>query len=182
MEKFILPVRSDICREIRKRGTISHRQDETGQVKKRTNPNGTTSPLGWGAVKDTFFLNPVRISAFFRNVDLLVKQIEIRKVMPPKQYSDSQKTFLGIPQKTKRPLQDEESDLNPRATKSSRIAPLLLQEWYQECLHHKESGSIGLLPEFWRDEKAHIPPLEEMMETPLGKGLQNFAQYLRRNL
>ena len=56
--KYIMPVRADICREITKRRVYSHRKDaKTGKVKKRKNPNGTSSPFGWGAVSDTFMLN-----------------------------------------------------------------------------------------------------------------------------
>ena len=54
--KFIQSVRPEIIREISKRGMIEHKKDESGNVVKKVNQNGS-SCFGWGTVDDTIPIN-----------------------------------------------------------------------------------------------------------------------------
>jgi len=170
--KFIMPVRADICREISKRRVYSHRKDEkTGQIKKRKNPGGTSSPFGWGAVTDTFMLNTKILDSVRRNLNMYILQI-------------SKKTYLEQATTTtttkKRPRVLPPLPQDDTATKKIRIAPNI-KDWYNQCKHFIESGSIGLVPDCWSDGES-LPPLEDLMHTQIGQVLLNYNTFLRGRL
>jgi hypothetical protein len=168
--KFIMPVRADICREISKRRVYSHRKDEeTGKVKKRKNPHGTSSPFGWGTVTDSFMLNVKIWDAVRRNIDLYVKQVNVTDYLeqaPPPSKKRASPAPLVAKSAPKKPRPD---------------VPPMLTEWYAQCQQHLQSGSIGLVPDCWADRQ-EMPPLEELMCTQIGKTLLHYTRFIKSKI
>jgi len=168
--KFIMPVRADICREISKRRVYSHRKDEdTGKVKKRKNPNGTSSPFGWGTVTDSFMLNVKIWDAVRRNVDLYVKQITTDSYLEQ-----------AVPATTSKKRIEQPLPSSPKPTKKARVAPPLMEAWYAQCEQHLQAGSVGLVPDYLADCD-HMPPLEELMVTQVGQTLLHYSRFIKQN-
>lgn len=158
--KFIMPVRADICREISKRRVYSHRKDqETGEVKKRKNPKGTSSPFGWGTVGDTFMLNVKSWDNVRRNLDLYVKQVDACSYLEKSPRPKKRQTVAAPTNKTR--------------------VPPLIEEWYNRCNENLAQGSVGLVPDCWATLET-MPPLEELIVTQIGKTLLNFNRFIKQ--
>ena len=165
-----MPVRADICREISKRRVYSHRKDtETGEVKKRKNPKGTSSPFGWGTVGDTFLLNVKSWDSVRRNLDLYIKQVDACAYL---------EKAPAIAQKAKKRAVTVEPTQQQPVAKKTKVPPLI-EQWYEQCNANLTRGSIGLVPDCWATLEA-MPPLEEIMVTQIGKTLLNFNRFIKQ--
>ncbi len=166
MNTYILPVRSDIIREIGKRGIKEFKKDENGDVKKDKNKNGSSSPFGWGTVDDTIPIHKKDLKDVRRNLASIIGQIASNFEKPP------QKLPTG---KRERPVEIVEQI----EVKKIKV-PLLLQMWHDECAKSYESGALGFIPECFHN--GGMPNMDEMVQTNVGQTLLNFCEFIKRRV
>jgi hypothetical protein len=171
MEKYILPVRADIIREIGKRGVKELKKDETGTVKKRINKNGSSS-FGWGTVDDTIPVNKKELKDAKRCLDATIAQIA--KGMSPLECANEPGGPNG---KRPPPIVVDELPDQPQELKKIRI-PQMVEEWHTNCKEHYEMGMIGFVPECY--QSGGMPPIEEIIHTTVGQVLVNFSTFVKR--
>lgn len=165
IEKYILPVRHDLRREISKRGTVSHRKGQDGTVEKKRNSNGTSSLFGWGAVDDTLPLIKKDLDFVRKNMDLIMAQIKL-----PGSYLEREPVVLTT---KKRP---PTVDLTPTPGEKRIKTAEMIELWYADCAKHFESGAIGLIPDCWHES---LPPLEQVLSTSMGNVLIHFCRFVK---
>jgi hypothetical protein len=162
--KFITyGVRPDIKREINNRGKKQIRKDSDGIVKKTKKISASSSLFGWGAVNDTI-LNSKDILPVFKNLNILIAQINYMEIEPAQKKSKSIQ-FDKLP--------------NPSIPSSIRTTAPLIQQWFDQCHYNLENGSIGLVPECYIN--GGLPgDIEEWRETNVGQVLMNFMQFVKK--
>ena len=175
MDKYILPVRADVIREIGKRGVKELKKDETGIVKKRINKNGSSS-FGWGTVDDTIPVNKKELKDAKRQLDATIAQIT--KGMSPLECANDPSGLIYTPN-GKRPPPINVDDLpdQPQEPKKIRI-PEMIEEWHTNCKEHYDRGMIGFVPECY--QAGGMPPIDEIVHTTVGQVLLNFSTFIKR--
>ncbi len=175
--KYILPVRADIIREIGKRGIKTMKKDETGIVRK--NPRGGTgsSAFGWGTVDDTIPIHKKELKDIKRNLNAIINQIG------GSFHPLEREPINPIPTGKRAPTIDVDAlaaaaaDTAANAavsTKRIRI-PHIIEEWHTDCTEHYEKGMLGFVPECYHSNG--IPPLQDLAHTTVGQVLLHFANF-----
>lgn len=159
---FILPVRTDLIREITKRGVISHRNGE-----KTRNPHGSTSCFGWGTVDDTLPLIKKDLDFVRRNLNMIMTQVPRKSFLEKPVLQQKKRYATPITLKSVEPEK-----------KKMRIPPFI-EKWHEQCKHFLDSGAVGLVPDCYSES---LPPLEEVMETSVGQVLLHYSRFLRGSL
>ncbi len=165
MQTYILPVRSDIIREIGKRGIKEFKKDENGTVKKGKNENGSSSPFGWGTVDDTIPIHKKDLKDVRRNLNSIIAQI-----MP------THKEPFKLP--TGKREREVEISLKEAEQPKKIKVPSLLAQWHEECAKSYESGALGFIPECFHN--GGLPKMEEMVHTNIGQTLLNFCEFIKK--
>ena len=167
--KYILPVRPDIIREIGKRGIKMLRKDETGTVRRSDNKMGS-SAFGWGTVDDTIPVHKKELKDIKRNLNSIIGQIgasihplEREPIAPISNGKRQQAPSVVI-------------DVDERAEKRAKI-PVIVEEWHSQCVDHFEKGMLGFLPECYHSNG--MPPLEELPHTAVGQVLLSFSKFIK---
>jgi hypothetical protein len=158
--KFIQPLRSDIIREIEKRGVSQNRKNaQTGLVVKNTNKNNVSSSFGWGAVDDAIPLNKKNLENVRRNFVSIMN--EVIQFKPLEKMVEEIKQVVSEPSAAKRAKHKE-----------------AIVRWHTYCVDRHEGGSIGLVPECYQGEG--VPPLDDFMNTNVGHVLKHFCDFIKR--
>lgn len=147
--------------EMKKRGTTQ----QHSTVKQRT-----TSPIGWGVVRDTF---PKFKKGCGRNIALYAKQIAYMDSVPPAAEPAKKRLKQMVPEEVELPT--------PPPPPQKAVVPSVVSEWYSSVGSSYEKGAIGFVPEPYQ---AHGPPgtLDEWLETNVGLVLLNFCRFLKNKL
>lgn len=195
-DKYKLPLRQEVIREITKRGVITQRKDETGTVVKKKNINGPSSMFGWGTVDDTIPVLKKDLDNVRRNFDKILAQalplpvvidddddeeinalFEFDKPSNP----DFHKT-VRQERAIKRKVEETSQPTTTHNTKSSTSKKAkLVQDWYDEWSHEHDIGSIGLVPQPYQG-LIRKPHLEDILKSDAGSVLLHFCKYVRNKL
>lgn len=169
LEDYKQPAPRTMLAEIKKRGTVQQRKDPTTNTVKKNvaQKQRTSSPVGWGAVPDTF---PKLKKGFGRTISLNVAQIVYMNAVPPAAEPPTKRLKAIVP---------EEIEL-PTVVRSEKVVvPAVLAEWYKNIGANYEKGATGFVPEPYIANG--LPgTLDEYLETNVGQILLNFCKYIKR--
>ena len=198
LHEYILHPGPQIIREIAKRGQVTQRKDEEGNVVKKKNELGPGSMFGWGAVNDTIPVLKKDLEHLRKNLRAILKQVahkddddsdgegeleeEIEQLFELEQKKNNKREshFNAEVRHERRVLQKvSDANVNPVAKKpKSTVRGSLLEQWYQSWSHEHEIGNLGQVPEpFQGVEK---PSLAEIQQTVYGKVLNHFLGFMKR--
>lgn len=163
IQKFILPVRADIQREIKKRSKVTSKNG----VKQRS------SDFGWGVVDDTIPTVKKDLEEVRKRFSAIIQQVRFAENYleqePPKKRVTYQKTPVTI----------VVPPHPPGGNTTKQMIPSLLDGWRMDCQQNITNGSIGLVPECYQDG---VPPMDDFVESNTGQVVLNVLQYIKKLL
>lgn len=202
------PVSPHVVREINKRGTVTQKPDENGELVKQKSATGPTCMFGWGPPEKT---PPVlkNYSSYIRDhFDEIIS--ELLPLPPPPKDDDEEieslfrveeeeedRTYLEREGKRQKSNYNTEvvyektvhkivGAMTPvpgseqQSEKKEEDYPALITEWYSHWAADHDNGIIGMVPPMWSG--INKPTLEEVMESDAGKVLLHFNNFLKRCL
>lgn len=161
--------------EMDKRGNNKQVKDpETGQmVTKKKKPKleeGQFQHIGYGPVGNTIVTTKADLDKMRQNRVLLYAEINVPNYLEKEPVR--KKMMLMPPPKDY--VLPKPKDLS--SSPSTPKIPSLLQQWYDCCAANYENGSIGLLPTCYQND---LPPLVNILQTPIGETLLHFCNFNR---
>ncbi len=162
--KYVLDVRNDTIREIKKRKkTIcKNGNGETFNIK--------NSHFGYGTVCDTIPTVKKDLEDTRKELSKIIKDVQF-----PESYLERE------PLKKKMTYQKKPVDIiisSPNDNTNQHI-PKLLKDWKEECDKNINNGMIGQVPECYQDG---MLPLDIFIATPAGQVVLNILKFLKNKI
>lgn len=198
MEKYIFYPAPHVFREIGKRGQITQRKDQDGDVHKKKNPLGPNSPVGHGSVEATIptlrkdlellrkslpeilaQLQPFHIEAqsiHESEIDALFEEEEQHpknRKRESSHYNDEQEFERRVYRRV------EETHHARNEQPNGNLIPQFVRNWFELSYKEHEIGNIGLVPTPWQGNEH--PTLQTFWNNlPEGAVLKHFCNYIKR--